>query len=180
MNEANERDPFNNNSYGTPSTAAIDVASAGARRASTSTSASSAATKKGPATKKMPADLSVARSLIPAGTATLRDFSYIAPEIPEYNRETAPAAWTASRFALTRRFSARCSRESDLEKLQTIRRARPIATDVPNAQWSKHPQILRRPRRRSAKGECSPSSSIPASAKVARSASPFATTTRCG
>src|SRR5262249_19832992 len=29
-------------------------------------------------------DLSVARSLVPAGTASLRDFSYIAPEIPEY------------------------------------------------------------------------------------------------
>ncbi len=29
----------------------------------------------------------MARSLIPAGTATLRDFSYIAPEIPEYIRE---------------------------------------------------------------------------------------------
>ncbi len=34
--------------------------------------------------KELPADLSVARSLVPAGTATLRDFSYIAPEIPEY------------------------------------------------------------------------------------------------
>src|SRR5262249_33717604 len=32
----------------------------------------------------LPADLSVARSLVPAGTATLRDFSNIAPEIPEY------------------------------------------------------------------------------------------------
>src|SRR6516225_9822875 len=52
MNEANERDPFNNNSYGT--------------------------------TIDLPADLSTARSLIPAGTATLRDFSNIAPEIPEY------------------------------------------------------------------------------------------------
>ena len=33
------------------------------------------------------ADLSVARSLIPAGTASLRDFSYIAPEIPLYKPE---------------------------------------------------------------------------------------------
>ena len=44
---------------------------------------------------ELPADLSVARSLIPAGTASLRDFSYIAPEIPEYIPRTAPAAWTA-------------------------------------------------------------------------------------
>lgn len=34
--------------------------------------------------KDLPADLEVARSVVPAGTATLRDFSYIAPEIPEY------------------------------------------------------------------------------------------------
>jgi pyruvate/2-oxoacid:ferredoxin oxidoreductase beta subunit/Pyruvate/2-oxoacid:ferredoxin oxidoreductase delta subunit len=31
------------------------------------------------------ADLGVARSLIPAGTGAFRDFSYIAPEIPEFN-----------------------------------------------------------------------------------------------
>lgn len=32
----------------------------------------------------LPADAGVARSLIPAGTAALRDFSYLAPEIPEF------------------------------------------------------------------------------------------------
>jgi len=35
----------------------------------------------------LPADIGVARSIIPAGTAALRDFSYIAPEIPEFHRE---------------------------------------------------------------------------------------------
>ncbi len=35
----------------------------------------------------LPADLGVARSLIPPGTAALRDFSYIAPEIPEFDSE---------------------------------------------------------------------------------------------
>ena len=33
----------------------------------------------------LPADLGVARSLIPSGTGALRDFSYIAPEIPEFD-----------------------------------------------------------------------------------------------
>ncbi len=33
---------------------------------------------------ELPADLGVARSLIPAGTGAFRDFSYIAPEIPEF------------------------------------------------------------------------------------------------
>ena len=32
----------------------------------------------------LPADVGVARSVIPAGTGAARDFSYIAPEIPEY------------------------------------------------------------------------------------------------
>jgi pyruvate/2-oxoacid:ferredoxin oxidoreductase beta subunit/formate hydrogenlyase subunit 6/NADH:ubiquinone oxidoreductase subunit I len=32
----------------------------------------------------LPADTGLARSLIPAGTAALRDFSYLAPEIPEF------------------------------------------------------------------------------------------------
>lgn len=35
----------------------------------------------------LPADLSTARSLIPAGTGVLRDFSYIAPEIPVLNSD---------------------------------------------------------------------------------------------
>jgi pyruvate ferredoxin oxidoreductase beta subunit len=33
----------------------------------------------------LPADTNLARSIIPAGTAALRDFSFLAPEIPEYN-----------------------------------------------------------------------------------------------
>jgi len=35
----------------------------------------------------LPADVNLARSLIPAGTAARRDFSFLAPEIPEYNHE---------------------------------------------------------------------------------------------
>ena len=37
---------------------------------------------RGVADAGLPADLSTARSLIPAGTGAFRDFSYIAPEIP--------------------------------------------------------------------------------------------------
>ncbi len=46
----------------------------------------------GTAENELPADLSVARSLVPAGTGGLRDFSYIAPEIPILDPE-APD-WT--------------------------------------------------------------------------------------
>lgn len=35
----------------------------------------------------LPADIGVARSIIPSGTAALRDFSYIAPEIPQFHKE---------------------------------------------------------------------------------------------
>jgi pyruvate/2-oxoacid:ferredoxin oxidoreductase beta subunit/NAD-dependent dihydropyrimidine dehydrogenase PreA subunit len=41
----------------------------------------------GKASAVLPADIGVARSLIPPGTGALRDFSYIAPEIPEFDAE---------------------------------------------------------------------------------------------
>ena len=84
MNESNDRDPFNNNSYGTLvddgykkiRLPVLDVDDFNERIIR--------AYEDGTAEKELPADLSVSRSLIPAGTATLRDFSYVAPEIPEY------------------------------------------------------------------------------------------------
>lgn len=87
MNDANERDPFNNNSYGTlvddgyksVKLPILDVNDFNERIIR--------AYEDGTAEKQLPADLTVARSMIPAGTATLRDFSYVAPEIPEYITE---------------------------------------------------------------------------------------------
>ncbi len=38
----------------------------------------------GTGSQTLPADVGVARSLIPPGTAALRDFSYLSPEIPEF------------------------------------------------------------------------------------------------
>jgi pyruvate/2-oxoacid:ferredoxin oxidoreductase beta subunit/NAD-dependent dihydropyrimidine dehydrogenase PreA subunit len=84
MNAANARDPYNNSSYGTlvdrpyklVQLPVLDVRDFNERIIR--------CYEEGTAEKALPADLSVARSLIPAGTATLRDFSYVAPEIPEY------------------------------------------------------------------------------------------------
>ncbi len=84
MNTANPRDPFNNNSYGTLVDSdykyiklpILDVRDFNERIIRQY--------EDGTAEKGLAADLSVARSLVPAGTATLRDFSYIAPDIPEY------------------------------------------------------------------------------------------------
>src|SRR5437588_7835818 len=84
MNAAHEQDPFNNSCYGslvdTPykmvSLPVLDVLDFNERIIR--------GYEDGSAEKELPADLSVARSLVPAGTATLRDFSNIAPEIPVY------------------------------------------------------------------------------------------------
>jgi pyruvate/2-oxoacid:ferredoxin oxidoreductase beta subunit/NAD-dependent dihydropyrimidine dehydrogenase PreA subunit len=84
MNQANPRDPYNNNCYGTlvdddykyVKLPVLDVRDFNERIIR--------GYEEGTAEKGLSADLSVARSLIPAGTATLRDFSYVAPEIPEY------------------------------------------------------------------------------------------------
>src|SRR5688500_5831099 len=87
MNEANDRDPYNNNCYGTlvdrpyvdVKLTVLDVNDFNERVIR--------GYEQGKGEKELPADLAVARSLIPAGTAALRDFSYVAPEIPEYIRE---------------------------------------------------------------------------------------------
>src|SRR5215475_6179343 len=84
MNEASDKDPFNNNSYGTlvdrpyrrVSLKVLDVEDFNERIIR--------GYEEGYGEEELPADLSVARSLVPAGTATLRDFSNISPEIPEY------------------------------------------------------------------------------------------------
>src|SRR6188474_2744509 len=80
MNEANERDPCNNNSYGTLVDSGYKLISLPILDVNDFNERIIRGYEEGTAEKKLPADLSVARSLIPAGTATLRDFSYIAPD----------------------------------------------------------------------------------------------------
>ena len=92
LNQATDRDPHNNNCYGTlvdqeyklVSLPVLDVNSNSVLDVQDFNERIIRSYEDGLAEKKLPADLSVARSLIPAGTASLRDFSYIAPEIPEY------------------------------------------------------------------------------------------------
>src|SRR5881275_2622734 len=84
MNEANERDPFNNSSYGTLVDSAYKLVSLPVLDVVDFNERIIRGYEEGYGEKDLPADLSVARSLIPAGTATLRDFSNISPEIPEY------------------------------------------------------------------------------------------------
>jgi pyruvate ferredoxin oxidoreductase beta subunit len=84
MNEANERDPFNNNSYGTTVDQGYKLVSLPVLDVTDFNERIIRGYEEGWGERDLPADLTLARSLIPAGTATLRDFSNISPEIPEY------------------------------------------------------------------------------------------------
>jgi pyruvate/2-oxoacid:ferredoxin oxidoreductase beta subunit/Fe-S-cluster-containing hydrogenase component 2 len=50
--------------------------------------------QEGKGSAMLPADLGVARSLIPPGTGALRDFSYISPEIPQLDAEKCVGCMT--------------------------------------------------------------------------------------
>src|ERR1051325_8464941 len=91
MNEANERDPFNNNSYGTTVDQGYKLVSLPVLDVLDFNERIIRGYEEGWGEKDLPADLSVARSLVPAGTATLRDFSNISPEIPLYIEENCTA-----------------------------------------------------------------------------------------
>src|SRR5436305_10266523 len=84
MNEASERDPFNNNSYGTIVDGAYKMVSLPLLDVTDFNERIIRGYEEGWGERDLPADLSLARSLVPAGTANLRDFSNISPEIPEY------------------------------------------------------------------------------------------------
>src|SRR5215475_1374648 len=87
MNEASPKDPFNNNSYGTLLDSGYKMVSLPVLDVNDFNERIIRGYEEGWGEKDLPADLSVARSLVPAGTATLRDFSNISPEIPEYITE---------------------------------------------------------------------------------------------
>src|SRR6478735_3180174 len=84
MNEASDRDPFNNNCYGTLVDRPYKLVSLPVLDVEDFNERIIRGYEEGYGEKDLQADLSLARSLVPAGTAALRDFSYIAPEIPEY------------------------------------------------------------------------------------------------
>src|SRR6201993_699286 len=84
MNEATDKDPFNNNSYGTLVDTGYKLISLPVLDVLDFNERIIRGYEDGYGEKELPADLSLARSLVPAGTASLRDFSNIAPEIPLY------------------------------------------------------------------------------------------------
>src|ERR1700681_5038991 len=135
MNEATERDPFNNNSYGTiidgkykmVSLPVLDVLDFNERIIR--------GYEEGWGERDLPADLSLARSLVPAGTATLRDFSNISPEIPEYIPENCTGCMDCVTECPDTAILGKVLSETELEeKIQTL----PVADQAMyREQWSK-------------------------------------------
>jgi pyruvate ferredoxin oxidoreductase beta subunit len=136
MNEASERDPFNNNSYGTlvdgkyklVNLPILDVVDFNERVIR--------GYEDGNGPKDLPADLEIARSLVPAGTATLRDFSNIAPEIPDYITENCTGCMDCVTQCPDTAILAKVLSEDELEaKLKTI--PAEADRDMYRKQWSK-------------------------------------------
>src|SRR5262245_35432093 len=136
MNEAHEQDPYNNSCYGslvdTPyklvDLQVLDVLDFNERIIR--------GYEAGTAEKELPADLSLARSLVPAGTATLRDFSNIAPEIPVYITENCTGCMDCVTECPDTAILGKVLSEPELEeRLQTI--ADPEDRAMFLAQWSR-------------------------------------------
>ena len=151
MNEANERDPFNNNSYGTlvdsgykqVSLPILDVVDFNERIIR--------GYEEGYGEKELPADLSVARSLIPAGTATLRDFSNIAPEIPVYIPENCTGCMDCVTECPDTAILGKVLSESEFDEgLKTI--ADPGDREMFRKQWSKTKKYYEGPKKKNLPG----------------------------
>src|SRR5919198_3057738 len=136
MNEANDKDPFNNNSYGTLVDQPYRLVSLPVLDVNDFNERIVRGYEEGYGESDLPADLSVARSLVPAGTASLRDFSYIAPEIPAYIPDNCTGCMDCVTECPDTAILGKVLAETELEeKLQTI----PDAADreMYRKQWSK-------------------------------------------
>lgn len=151
MNEANERDPFNNNSYGTLTDAPYKEVLLPILNASEFNDRVIRDYEDGSGPKDLPADMEVARSLIPAGTATLRDFSYVAPEIPEYITENCTGCMDCVTQCPDTAILGKVLSESELQtKLQTIENETDRA--MFEAQWSKTRKYYDGPQKKGLEG----------------------------
>ncbi len=151
MNEANERDPYNNNSYGTlvdrpyvpVQLPILDVHDFNDRIIR--------GYEEGYGEKELPADLSLAQSLIPAGTATLRDFSYVAPEIPEYLPDKCTGCMDCVTECPDTAILGKVLAESQvLERLQAI--GDPADRQMFEQQWSRTRKYYEGPRKKGDEG----------------------------
>lgn len=135
LNEASDKDPFNNNCYGTTIDRPYKMVNLPVLDVTDFNERIIRGYEEGYGEKELPADLSVARSLIPAGTASLRDFSYIAPEIPEYIPSNCTGCMDCVTECPDTAILGKVLSEEEWEqKLQGIPEA---DRDMFKAQWSK-------------------------------------------
>jgi len=135
MNDAHDRDPFNNNCYGTLVDKPYKLVSLPVLDVTDFNERIIRGYEEGYGEEELPADLSVARSLIPAGTANLRDFSNIAPEIPEYIPSNCTGCMDCVTECPDTAILGKVLSESEWEeKLKTVPEA---DREMYQAQWSK-------------------------------------------
>ena len=159
MNSASERDPLNNNSYGTlvdsgylevdlPKQRAVDFPMLNVIDFNERIVRSY---EDGTAETELPADDTVARSLVPAGTAALRDFSYISPDIPEFLSDNCTGCMDCVTLCPDTAILGKVTAESDWEKrLANI----PDETDraMFRKQWSEPRKYYAAPKKKLGEG----------------------------
>ena len=150
MNEASERDPYNNNSYGTLVDSGYKAVKLPILDVLDFNDRIIRGYEEGYGEKELPADLSLARSLVPAGTAALRDFSYVAPEIPEYLPENCTGCMDCVTECPDTAILGKVLAESSLnEKLQGIPEGDRAMFDH---QWSKTRKYYEGPQKKGLEG----------------------------
>jgi pyruvate ferredoxin oxidoreductase beta subunit len=153
MNEAHEHDPFNNSCYGT----LVDTPYKPARFPLPILDVDDfndrviRGYEEGVGEKELPAELSLARSLVPAGTANLRDFSYVAPEIPEYLPENCTGCMECVTECPDTAILGKVLAERDLEtRLQGI--TDPQEREMVAHQWSRTKKYYDAPQKKGQDG----------------------------
>ncbi len=151
MNDPGERDPYNNNCYGTlvdrsyvrVSLPVLDVDDFNDRIIR--------GYEEGYGERELPADLSLARSLVPAGTASLRDFSYVAPEIPVYISDKCTACMDCVTECPDTAILGKVLSESEFQaKMETITNDHDRKMFA--AQWSKTRKYYEGPQKKGQEG----------------------------
>ena len=136
MNAASDKDPQNNNCYGTLVDRSYKTIGLPVLDVQDFNERIVRGYEEGYADSQLPADLSVARSLVPAGTASLRDFSYISPEIPEYITENCTGCMECVTECPDTAILGKVLSETELEeKLKAVPEA---DREMYKAQWNRN------------------------------------------
>src|SRR3989442_15641628 len=151
MNEASARDPYNNNSFGTLVDSSYKLVNLPVLDVNDFNKRIIRGYEEGYGEKDLPADLSLARSLVPAGTATLRDFSNISPEIPEYIPSNCTGCMDCVTECPDTAILAKVLSETELEeKLKTI--PNEADREMYRKQWSRTKKYYEGPKKKGQAG----------------------------